>query len=105
MSNTTTVNLDALDETIVRYHEYLVGVDEGTSEYTTALDQLTKLYDLRRKMTPEAPPAPEPTVDKDRTRFKDWLPIIGSVGGILVIVAFEAAGHGVTSKALGFVRK
>lgn len=99
------VDATKIDEAILRAHVALEANDPASPEYQKTLDQTIKLYKLRQDVTPEPEPVPEPVIDKDRVRFKDWIPVIGSVGAVLVIVAFEAAGHGVTSKALGFVSK
>lgn len=98
-------DLTQIDETIAKAHAHLNDIDEASDEYAHIVDQLTKLYAIRKQHILTEPEAPEVVVDKDRLRLKDWLPVIGSIGGILVIVAFEAAGHSVTSKALSFVKK
>jgi hypothetical protein len=98
-------NLAKLDAVISDAAEALKVEDERTDIYETVLGRVERLYKLRKAITPEPPQVQEVVVDKDRVRFKDFIPVIGSVGGILVIVAFEAFGHTLTSKATAFVQK
>lgn len=98
-------DLSKLDETISDAHAHLKDIDEASPEYAHIVDQLEKLYRIRVNCIKPEPEVQKDAVDKDKVRLKDWIPVISTIGGILVIVAFEAAGHSVTSKALGFVRK
>lgn len=98
-------NLEKLDDIISDAAKALISEDERSDTYGTVLERTEKLYKLRKAVTPEPDPVPEVVVDKDRVRFKDFIPVIGSLGGILVIVAFEAFGHTLTSKATAFVQK
>lgn len=96
-----------VDELIGRAADRLESFDEETEEYAKTLDKFEKLHKLRKTLAPE--PAPvvieEKPVDKDRVRFKDFIPLIGSLGGIAIIVVFESFGHTLTSKATAFVSK
>lgn len=98
-------NLAKLDAVISDAAEALKVEDERTDIYETVLGRVERLYKLRKAITPEPPQVPEVAVDKDRVRFKDFIPVIGSIGGILIIVVFEAYGHTLTSKANAFVQK
>lgn len=103
MLNNTPTDLTKLDETIAAAHKHLNDIDEASPEYAHIVDQLEKLYRIRTNcIHPEKDKA---EADKDKMHFKDWIPVISTIGGILVIVVFEAAGHSVTSKALSFVKK
>ena len=99
-------HLAKLDTAISKNLDILIDdEDERSDMYGTVLERTEKLHKMRKALTPEPEQVPEPVVDKDRVRFKDFIPVIGSVGGILVIVAFEAFGHTLTSKATAFVQK
>lgn len=103
MLTETAMDTNPVDEAIERAHSHLKSFDEDSSEYQKTLEQLSKLYDIRMSITKEANASEEE--DKNKVHFKDWLPVIGSIGGILAIVIYESAGHAMTSKALGFVSK
>lgn len=82
-----------LDQAIEELENAIIAGDPETERYTKMVSSLEILYKLRVGHKPS------------KTELKDWIPLIGSVGGILVIVIFEAFGHTVTSKSLGFVSK
>lgn len=106
MSNPDIDNLAKLDDAISKNLDILIDdEDERSDMYGTILERTDKLTKMRKIIAPEPEKEPEPVIDKDRVRFKDLLPVIGSVGGILVIVVFEAFGHTLTSKATAFVQK
>lgn len=98
-------NTAKLEELIYRAAEHLEGQEEETEDYSKTLEKYERLNKIKKMMTPEPTPVPEVVVDKDRVRLKDFLPVIGSVGGIIIIVVFEAFGHTLTSKATAFVTK
>lgn len=79
--------------------------DVLSDDYTTILDKYDRLNKIKKATAPEPIPVPEVVVDKDRVRLKDLLPLVGSLGGIAIIVVFEAFGHTLTSKATAFVSK
>lgn len=64
--------------------------EPDTKEYSTIVDQLTKLYGMKRKPN---------TVSKDAL-----LSFAGSLLGIGMIMSFEKT-HVMSQKALGFVKK
>lgn len=97
------MDITPVDEAIERAHAHLKSFDEDAPEYQKTLDQLIKLYDIRTSLTKEVNTPEED--DKNKVHLKDWIPVIGSIGGILAIVIYESAGHAMTSKALGFVSK
>lgn len=106
MSTTDIDNLTKLDDAISKNLDILIDdEDERSDMYGTVLERTEKLSKIRKSITPEPETVPEPIVDKDRVRFKDLLPVIGSLGGIAIIVVFEAFGHTLTSKATAFVSK
>lgn len=96
-------NLNKLDQAISDGLDFLITEDDPSSDsYGTILERTSKLSKIRKEMLPESTPE---TPDKDKLRIKDFIPVIGSLGGILVIVVFEAFGHTLTSKATAFVSK
>ena len=82
-----------LDKAIEELENVIIGGDPDTERYAKQVSSLEILYKLRDGHKPT------------KLEIKDWMPIIGSIGGILVIVIFEAFGHTLTSKSLGFVTK
>ena len=82
-----------LDEAIEQVHEEMRTLTADSPEYAKCVDQLDKLYKIRDPKS------------KERTVLKDWIPVIGSIGGVLVIIAYESMGHSLTSKAVNFIRK
>lgn len=66
-------------------------LDEATyNEHLTKLERLNKLKE---------------NYSKGSTDLKDWIPVIASVGQIVLIVAYESSGNIIKSKALSFVSK
>lgn len=65
---------------------------EGSNEYTTLVDQLTKLYKLKEIDLPK------------RISPETWATVGGSLAGILLIIGHERI-HVIATKALGFVMK
>ena len=96
-----------VDELIERAANHLESFDEDSDEYAKTLDKFERLHKIRKSVAPEPTPVviEEKPVDKDRVRFKDFIPLIGSLGGIAIIVVFESFGHTLTSKATAFVSK
>lgn len=82
-----------LDEIIEKLELDILENDPESETYTTSVNHLETLYQLRNGQKPP------------KTELKDWIPVIGSVGGIVTIVMFEAFGHTVISKGLSFVSK
>ncbi len=82
-----------LDAAIVDLENHIVTGDPDTDIYLKQVSTLEILYKLRDGHKPT------------QLELKDWMPIIGSLGGILIIVIFEAFGYTVVSKGLGFVSK
>jgi hypothetical protein len=82
-----------LDDIIEELEDAIKGADVETDRYDKMVSNLDTLYKLRNGHTPA------------KLEKKDWLPILGSIGSILIIVTFEAFGHTVTSKSVGFVSK
>lgn len=105
MSASDIDNPAKLEELINRASERLEGQDEDTDEYAKTLDKYERLNKIKKMMTPEPIPVPEVVVDKDRLRFKDFIPMIASLGGIAIIVVFEAFGHTLSTKATGLLSK
>lgn len=93
-----------VDDLISKAEEALISEDVGSDDYVKALAALERLYKVRLSIVSD--PIPEPPViieeiveDKDRVRLKDWLPLIATISGTLIIVTAEAFGHTLTSKA------
>lgn len=105
MPNPTDDHLAEVDELITKASNSLKSLDVTSPDFAAPLKNFSELHKIRLAATPEPEPVPEPVVDKDRVRFKDFIPVIASLGGILVIVTFEAFGHTIGSKATAFVSK
>jgi hypothetical protein len=82
-----------LDKAIEELENVIIGGDPDTERYIKQVSSLEILYKLRAGHKPS------------QLELKDWIPVIGSISGILVIVIFEAFGHTLTSKSIGFVSK
>lgn len=82
-----------LEKAIEELENAIIAGDPETERYTKMVSSLDLLYKLRTGHKPS------------QTELKDWIPVIGSIGGIIVIVVFEAFGHALTSKSVGFVTK
>lgn len=82
-----------LDRMIKDVEDLIATSDETSDEYATLVDRYEELLTLREHTS------------RNRTDLRDWIPVIGSIGGVLIIVAFEAFGHTLTSKSVGFVSK
>ncbi|AWN03277.1 hypothetical protein PBI_CAMILLE_30 [Microbacterium phage Camille] len=82
-----------LDKAIEELENAIIGGDPETEKYTKMVSSLEILYKLKNGHKPS------------KLEIKDWMPIIGSLSGILVICLFEAYGHTIVSKGLGFVQK
>ena len=83
-----------LDDEIGRVLHVMETTEIDSPEYTTLLTHAETLIKIRDKETPDS-----------KVTLKDWLPVIGSLGGIAMIIVFEAAGHTITSKAASFIPK
>jgi len=82
-----------LEKTINEVHEEMRNLTADNPVYAACVDQLERLYKIKDHTS------------KDQTSLKDWIPVIGSIGGVLVIIAYESFGHSLTSKAVSFIRK
>lgn len=93
MFNHTPKEDSHLEKSIAQIHEEMAGLTADNPEYAKCVDQLERLYKIK-----------DPN-SKDRAVLKDWIPVIGSIGAVALILAYESFGHTITSKAVGFVRK
>lgn len=82
-----------LEAAIAQVHEEMRSLTADSPEYAKCVDQLDKLYKIKDPKS------------KDRAVLKDWIPVIGSLAGVVVIIAWESSGHSLTSKAVSFIRK
>jgi hypothetical protein len=82
-----------LQEAIKQVHDEMRDLTADQPEYARCVEQLKELYKIQ-----------DPS-SKDRAVLRDWIPVIGSIGGVLVIIAYESFGHSLTSKAVSFIRK
>lgn len=83
-----------LEQIIANLEEALKSIDEyETEKYDEMVANLEKLYKLKNGE------------NRFSTELSEWIPVIGSLSGITVIVLFEAFGHTLTTKALSFVSK
>lgn len=87
-------NTARLDEAIEELENAIIGDDIDTEKYHQKVSTLETLYKLRNGKSL-----------RGSTELKDWIPVIGSLGGIMLIVTFEAFGHTLTSKSLAFTSK
>ena len=85
--------LTLVEEQIAEVHRQMATVTADSPEYAAMVKQLIELYKIK-----------DPN-SKERTTLKDWIPVIASIGGILVIIAYEQKGHSFSSKAATFIRK
>ena len=83
---------DVLEDVIRAALQQLIDEPLGTDEYDRKVDQIAKLYELKKHNASER-------VSKD-TLYT----VIGNLTGILLILNYERM-HVVTSKAVGFVMK
>lgn len=89
---TFSTKTDVLEDTIAAALKQLIDTPLGTEEYATMVNQVTKLYELKKSNASQR-------VSPDTM----WT-VIGNLTGILLILNYERA-HVVTSKAIGFVLK
>ena len=82
-----------LDKAIEELENAIISGDPETEKYTKMVDTLVTLHELRHGKAPS------------KTELKDWVPVIGSTVGILVIALFEANGHTIVSKSLSLLPK
>ncbi len=85
--------LTLVEAQIAEVHSQMATVTADSPEYATMVKQLIELYKIKDPAS------------KERTTLKDWIPVIASIGGILVIIAYEQKGHSFSSKAATFIRK
>lgn len=97
----------SLDDAIERVTKELGDHDVASVEHKETVKQLQSLHQIRKDALPDPTAVLETKTasKKDRVKFKDFIPVIGSLGGIAIIVVFEAFGHTLTSKATAFVSK
>lgn len=81
---------DKLQDAIDEVYSEMAGSQSDSDEYAKMVDQLSKLYKLRR--------------NPDRVSLDTLAIVLGNLLGIILIVGHERA-HIVTSKAIGFVLK
>lgn len=82
-----------LDQEIERLHDELLGLGIADTDREKILDQLTKLYKMKNDTS------------SDHAHFKDWIPVIGSLAGVGVIMVFELKGHTFTTGGKNFLMK
>lgn len=85
--------LTLVEEQIAEVHRQMATVTADSPEYAAMVKQLIELYKIKDPQS------------KESTTLKDWIPVIASIGGILVIIAYEQKGHSFSSKAATFIRK
>lgn len=94
MFSKKTVEKTKLDDAIEEVYRQMESLTADSAEYAKMVIQLDALYKIKSQ-----------NKDKNSVELKDWIPVIGSVGGILVIIIYESMGHSMTSKAMSFVKK
>jgi hypothetical protein len=89
---TLSTKTDVLEDVIRAALKQLIDEPLGTDEYDRKVDQIAKLYDLKKHSA------------SDKVSKDTLYTVIGNLAGILLILNYERA-HVVTSKAVGFVMK
>jgi hypothetical protein len=84
-------DLDAVIEALLKQ---MAEDDPKTKEYAAMADQLSKLMAMKKEVNSGL------TISADT-----WALIAANLVGILIIVTYEQAGHVITTKALGMLRK
>jgi len=82
-----------LEEQIAEVHRQMHTVTADSPEYAKMLEQLANLYKIKDPKS------------KESTSLRDWIPVIGSIGAVLIVLVYESTGHSFTSKAVSFIRK
>lgn len=82
--------IDDLIEDLKRQMDAETG---DSPEYAAMTKQLAELYKIKDSNA------------RDRTTLKDWIPVIASLSGILLIILYESFGHSFASRAATFIRK
>lgn len=82
-----------LDKAIEELENAIIGADPEAEKYQKMVASLETLHKLRAGKHVSS------------VELKDLLPIIGTLTGIIIICIFEAYGHTIVSKGLGFVSK
>lgn len=89
---TLTTKTDVLEDVIRAALKQLIDEPLGTDEYDRKVDQIAKLYDLKKQSA------------SDKVSKDTLYTVCANLAGILLILNYERA-HVVTSKAIGFVMK
>lgn len=82
-----------LDKAIEELENAIVGADPETEKYQKMVTSLETLHKLRAGK------------HVSKVEIKDLMAFIGPLLGIIIICVFEAYGHTIVSKSLGFVNK
>lgn len=82
-----------IDQDIADVREQMKALTADDPAYAKCVEQYQNLMKIKASNSP------------DRVTFKDWIPVIGTLSAVLVIVTFEAFGHSMTSKAMSFAPK
>lgn len=82
-----------IEEEIARVREEMQTVTADSPEYAAMVKQLIELYKIK-----------DPNL-RESTSLKDWIPVIASLGGIVLILVYESFGHSFTTKAATFLLK
>lgn len=81
-----------LDEEIDKLTKSLVNLEVTSKEYTSTVEQISKLHKIRQDSKP------------DRPSWNTGLTVAANILGIILITRYEKE-HVVTSKALGFIKR
>lgn len=82
-----------LEQEILDLIEEMKTVTKDSPEYAKMAEQLREYAKTK-----------DPN-SKDKATLKDWIPVIGSIGAVALIIFYESMGHTIASKAVGFIRK
>lgn len=85
-------NIQKLDKEIGAHLDILNDLLADDPQYVKTMDTVEQLLERREKLTSMSRP-------KRQTTLNDWMPVIATVGGAVVIGLIEAHGHTFTSKA------
>ncbi|WMI34468.1 membrane protein [Microbacterium phage Damascus] len=82
-----------LDKAIEELENAIIGADPEAEKYQKMVTSLETLHKLRAGK------------HVSTWEFKDMMAFLGPLLGIIIICVFEAYGHTIVSKGLGFVSK
>ena len=92
LNRQTKQNIRTIDNEIAGLLDTLTDLTISDDDYKTTMKSIQKLVKRKEELTNMSRP-------KHQTTLSDWMPVIATVGGAIVIGLIEANGHTFTSKA------